>query len=167
MIEMETAARQIDRLTGMNFYPPNAAAVKELVLAVMSAETDSIAFAAISCCVERMDRCPMPAEIRRIVWEMNEQLPKAARNCQLCGGTTFITSYWLITHEFGYKRRERLPFTDPGSYTDFCRERQANPLPQGSPRQEFLIGSEPCSCKPVRLEEEPKPRKSSRSMVNG
>jgi hypothetical protein len=91
MIGMQCAIEEVDRMGGLNYAPPEGRATKELLQAIMTADTPQIASAAISLWIESQPKFPTPSEIRRIISEKNsehrervnaEQRPQ--HNCSEC-----------------------------------------------------------------------------------
>src|ERR1700678_11476 len=80
MISPTEAAAQLERLSGLDFYPrakDQDAAVKELRLAAQSAETAGILRQVVDDWVSTQRECPKPADLRRLIWERNESTNSA------------------------------------------------------------------------------------------
>lgn len=100
MISDKFAMEQVARLAGLDMFPKGEkAALNELRLAIQVAETEAIAKATIDYIMghstSQNPRCPLPADVRRIANEGNEQW-KAAKadarvirrhSCALCHDT--------------------------------------------------------------------------------
>lgn len=93
MIDSTTAAKQLERLSGLAFFPKEAPAKKELRLAIECAITEAIAAAAVSEWLAESSQCPTPSEIRRLINAKQEQLIADRRSCELCGGAGWITVF--------------------------------------------------------------------------
>lgn len=91
MIDKETAKKQVKRLGQMVGFPANSAeAAGELVIALQSAYSEAIAKAVIDATLGTANaetRCPMPAELRRMVWDRQD--PEARPACKKCQGDGF------------------------------------------------------------------------------
>ncbi len=93
MIDSTTAAKHMERLSGLSFFPKEAPAKKELRLAIEIAITEAIAAAAISEWLSESAQCPTPAEIRRLINAKQERLIEDRWHCELCGGVGWITVF--------------------------------------------------------------------------
>ena len=100
MITETFAKKQLERLSGLDQFPKQAAAVRELLFALMVSETDAIAIGTIDYTLAHTTssnpRCPLPADLRRICYEANEiwerekpvkPSPPMRAHCALCGDT--------------------------------------------------------------------------------
>ena len=67
MIDKTQAIQQLERLSGLDFFPKEKPAKKELVLALQSAITEDIAAQFVSDWLAESNTCPKPAEIRRAI----------------------------------------------------------------------------------------------------
>jgi hypothetical protein len=96
VIDKKVANEQIERLSGLDWYPrkDDFPAFKELSLALQSAESEFIAAHVINEWLASEVQCPKPAELRRLVNSENEkreaERTKNLKNCKLCGGTRMI-----------------------------------------------------------------------------
>jgi hypothetical protein len=140
--------RHVCRLSGLKYFPEKDEAIKELAKALLDAKSEAVAEGVVDSFSQHAVECPKPVELRRAVWEINMQIPDTKPKCTACDGTGWLISYFLITHERGFKRRERLVFTDSVSYSHYLDQMRKNPRPEGSPHQEVLSGAEPCPCTP-------------------
>jgi hypothetical protein len=92
MIEQDLAAAQIERLKALDKYPTWKDGTKDLIFALMAAETEKIALTIINDWIGYARECPKPAEIRKRVYEENEKqkpverTPPFANYCGKCGG---------------------------------------------------------------------------------
>lgn len=112
MIDPATAARQLERLAGLDFFPRDAPAKKELRLAIECALTEALAAAVVSDWLAESNICPKPAEIRRMINSKQEQALEQRRNCPKCEGVGAITVWKLITYNgnsLSIRRSELLP----------------------------------------------------------
>ena len=93
MISDSLAIQQIARLAGLDQYPRNEkAALHELHLAIQVADTEAIAAATIDYIMGHSTannpRCPLPADIRTLANDRNEERRQAKpRGCAACDGT--------------------------------------------------------------------------------
>ncbi len=93
MIDRKHAANEIGRLIGLNFFPTDQKALKELVTSLSFAATEIIATAVINEWLESQNQRPTPADLRRMVAAENvkhEERMEQARivpiaNCKRCG----------------------------------------------------------------------------------
>jgi len=102
MISPEEAAAQVERLSGLDFFPRAAdqlAGLKELRLAMQSAATVKIAEMVVTDVMAYQSESPKPAALRSAIWEMNEKLavPKpvavpqpSAHHCGRCQGFGYV-----------------------------------------------------------------------------
>ena len=87
---------QVKRLAGLDKYPYEDEAVNELVYALDDcAATIEQASAIIDVFLATPQRCPLPADIHRVAWEMRQsagmpQLGEHSQKCPQCGGTGWI-----------------------------------------------------------------------------
>lgn len=124
MIDAKIASRQIERLKGLNFFPTEAPALKELRLAAECAASEAILVAAVGSWLGdtssvRKDSgelastsCPKPAELRRILYGLNEQHNESLTKCRKCGGAGANTVWRLVTYKGagnGIERSEAIP----------------------------------------------------------
>jgi hypothetical protein len=107
MISDIEAAKQIERLSQLDYFPREknqAAALKELRLAVESANTVEIAALVIADIMAYQTETPKPAALRAAIWEMNEKLksapppiatsaPSASSHCGRCQGFGYFGGY--------------------------------------------------------------------------
>ncbi len=99
MIDDKIAGREIGRMIGLDFFPREKAAMKELVSALACASTEPIAVAVISGWIADCTQCPKPADIRRLVGDKNTERAQAAKKCEECGGSGFvIVEGWRTFH---------------------------------------------------------------------
>lgn len=145
MIEQATASKQVERLAQMFGYPRNEPrALKELHLALMSAKSVALADSVINGILSLAtadSRCPMPGDLRRLVWDRQGDTSGGAK-CEQCNGDGWITVYRLVT----YKGRSlTIEKSEPLNlnFEEMIAFRKK--LPEN---QEILSGSVPCSCLP-------------------
>lgn len=80
MIDATTAAEQLERLTGLNFYPQTAAAKKELRLVLEQAATSEIAKNTVTDWLNESTDCPKPAQLRAMIFERNASFALAEQS---------------------------------------------------------------------------------------
>lgn len=135
MITEGFAKKQLERLSGLDQFPKQPAAVRELILALMVSEIDSVAIRVIDYILGHTTssnpRCPLPADLRRLAYEGNEVLETERRecpaeapryHCALCGDTGV---------------RESVPSFRLGNFTSIaswcmCERGKVHPWPPGS-----------------------------------
>ncbi len=88
MIDKSIAARQLERLSGLNFFPKEAPAKKELLLAMQVALTEDIAAQVVSDWLAESGECPKPADLRRNINARQEGLLEQRRRCHFWRPTT-------------------------------------------------------------------------------
>lgn len=140
MISQTEAAHQMERLSGLDFYPREDGGKKELLSALQAAKTVEVAARAVTTWLEGQRECPKPADMRRLIWERQGEAEKVPV-CQ-CGGSGWLTIYRLVT----YKGRSlTIDHSEPLNL-DF-EERLALREKLGE-NQEILSGAAACSCLP-------------------
>ena len=144
MIERKFAQDQISRMIGLDYFPSEQKAQKELLDALMWAKTDAIAVATINEWMTDSSRRPTPHDIRRIVSEHNEryerQLEESGRpKCLICGGCGMTTHHFLVTYRgksFGIEKSENIDHLSFEEITEFRKK-----LPD---HQTILSGARNC-----------------------
>jgi hypothetical protein len=156
MTDGKFAAKQIKRLAVLKWFPKGEA-VKELLRALMAADTDIIAVAVINDIVDYAEECPTPAAIRRRCWELNEKRSKLTKECRLCGGFGQVTVWLLVT----YSGRSLVVKHKQEILSDFDAEKAKKlgkqlrwddgPITKENPflgdNQQIVTGAKPCSCR--------------------
>ena len=94
MITTAQASEQIQRLSGLDFFPRERAALKELRLAAESAATVEILRSIIDDWIREYTVSPKPADLRRLITPHNQERASEARqrvrNCPECGGSGYL-----------------------------------------------------------------------------
>lgn len=92
MTDKTFALEQVRRLGQLDFYPKHDdAAIKELVKAAMSAETETLLVKAIDCFIFDGGESPKPADIFRTIARMSEtSYQLGPTKCDLCGDSGFM-----------------------------------------------------------------------------
>ena len=98
MIDKTTAARQLERLSGLDYFPREAPAKKELLLALQCAMVEDVAAQVVTDWLAESGECPKPADLRRNINSRQEGLMEQRRKCETCGGTGYLTRYYLATY---------------------------------------------------------------------
>ena len=147
MIEPKIAAAQIQRLSGLNFFPKEAAAQKELRLALEPALSEAIAASVIDDWLSTATECPKPSELRRLTYDKQQGIVEQRRNCTVCEGVGFVTNWYIVTYHGKYfviKKSEMIQ----GGYEDAMRLARvlAEPL-AGDDRQQVISAAKDCRCK--------------------
>jgi hypothetical protein len=92
MISIKFAKEQISRLEQLDFFPTdNKAAIKDLINAAMTAETETACAMAIDAIVSEARECPKPADIRHLIVSQAPARPNLSKGCPFCYGTGFKT----------------------------------------------------------------------------
>ena len=103
MIEESFAKQQLARMTGLHFFPKEGAAARELKLAIMVAETPTIAERVVDDIVATMHDAPTPKLIREMANDANEKAElKRKMGCVKCDWTG-----WRHVIRGGYSGVER------------------------------------------------------------
>jgi len=96
MIDEKYAKDQVRRLQAMKFFPSDPVAAKELITALLSADDEKRAKAAVDNFLATTQECPTPADIRRAV--IREDAPEYSLPfeqpsdvCPACNGIGAIT----------------------------------------------------------------------------
>ena len=101
MITAKEASDQVERMSGLDFFPrgkDQSPALKELRLALQSAANARIAEQAVTDILGYCTESPKPAQLRSVIWELNEKLAKRVSDCTICGGSGSETVWVLITY---------------------------------------------------------------------
>lgn len=98
MIEEKIAAAQLNRLTGLNFFPSEKPAQRELLKSLMFAESAAICKSVVDDWISESADRPTPAEIRRMIIEKNSQTASQKAKCRACGGTGAICGWYLVAY---------------------------------------------------------------------
>ena len=147
MIDPKEAAKQVQRLSGLDFFPKEAAAQKEMRLALECAASDAIAASVVTDWLATASDAPKPAELRRMAYDLNERFKEQVGRCKACSGSGFVTVWRLVTYvgkSYAIKRSERLD----GGYEEAMRLARvlAEPL-AGTDRQQVLSAAQQCACR--------------------
>lgn len=126
MTDRKFATEQISRMIGLDFFPSDTKAQKELVDSLCWAKTDAIAVATINEWVQGQPRRPTPADIRRIVADHNERydrlLERSRPKCNVCDGTGMTVHHFLVSYRgksFGIENSENIDHLDFEQIRDF------------------------------------------------
>ena len=146
MIDKKLADEQIDRFSGLKWFPKVRT---ELIRAIMAAETDIIAVAVVNDLVDYSEECPSPAALRRKCYDENEKRDKVLRSCSKCGGSRSQTVWMLVTYHgrsLTVKRIELLPNCDAEAARQLSKNLQWD---DGSAdNQQIVTGARACECRP-------------------
>ena len=151
MIPSTVAARQLERLSGLDFFPREAPAKKELRLAIECSITEQIAASVVSEWLTESNVCPKPAEIRRLINSRQEDIREQRRNCPECDGVGFVTRYYLATYHgitWGQLRSvQRIADYETSlSVNEGLRNAYASPTPPTMAQQVISAAAE-CGCR--------------------
>ena len=158
MVTPEFASEQVVRLAGLNYYPREdgyAAALRELVEAARSADSEQVLETAITAILYDSEDCPKPVDIRRMVHSENQrarELEASQRKeqersrgvCDFCHGTGWADRTYLLTRTIEEIDGETKPrVTKKYLLNETEIEAAKKALEKG---QEILTGVERCSC---------------------
>ena len=100
VIEKEIAKKQLSRISRMRKFPESREAIADLLGAIQLANSEAIAEQCISNFLDLATSetyCPMPAEIRRWIYEHQEaedtERKQRIAGCRECGGTGWRLEY--------------------------------------------------------------------------
>jgi hypothetical protein len=153
MISPKEALAQLERMSGLDFFPKGrdqTAALKELRLALESAHSVTIAEAAVSDIIGYCTESPKPAQLRRAVWELNEQIKTKTQHCSLCGGSGQETAWILVTyvgHGLLVRRKEIMPNMDSAKARVLGAQLPWIEGPGPGDNQQLVTSARPCSCR--------------------
>lgn len=145
MISEAFAKKQLMRLSGLDYFPKETAAITELWLAVRAAENEGIAESVISEWLAMVREAPKPADLRRLIHDKNATIQRGS--CSLCCGSYFVTAWVLVNYredEFTIDRAKgsrRLLNFDAEQAIEFGKKLGAN--------QGILTAAVPCRCMPA------------------
>lgn len=97
MISSNESSKQIERLSGLDYFPKEPAARKELRLVGERAASVQILTKIIDSWIADHNKCPTPADLRRAIFDFQGgvTVPKPDSNCARCGGTG-VAIRWVI-----------------------------------------------------------------------
>ncbi len=135
------ASKQIERLSGLDFYPhSDKPALRELRMAGESAYTQAILTKVVDDWLGEQIKCPKPAELRRLIHEKQSAIQRA--KCHVCSNSGWVIVYKLVTYR-------------PGSYEIKACETLDMPMEERyafsvklAENQAILSGAKPCVCLP-------------------
>jgi hypothetical protein len=90
MIERHIAAQQTERFAGLDWYPREGAALRELVKAMQTAPSEAAAEFITTELIRDARECPKPADLYRLIGLEKEKRDNISKNCPVCNGTGFI-----------------------------------------------------------------------------
>jgi hypothetical protein len=91
MIEKKFAASQIDRLSGLDWFPrEKGPALSELIRAMQTAPNEVAAEFIITELVRDARECPKPSDLYRMCGNEREKIETQSDGCELCGGTGMV-----------------------------------------------------------------------------
>lgn len=153
MIDQNQAIRQLERLSGLDYFPKDKPARRELMLAMQCAITEDIAAQVVSDWLSESGECPKPADLRRNIYSRQEGLLEQRRKCPACNGAGFTTCYYLATYHgmsWGQLRGvERIAdFETSLRVTETLRVAYASPTPP-TMAQQVISAARECGCRKV------------------
>jgi hypothetical protein len=90
VIDRAFAVAQVDRLCGLNWFPRDAPALRELVQVIESASSERVAEHVLTEWLREERECPKPSDLRRLIHQENEKLERRTSGCPKCDGTGMI-----------------------------------------------------------------------------
>jgi hypothetical protein len=92
MIERHVAQQHVERFAGLDWYPREGAAFRELVTAMQTAPSEVIAEIVTSGWIESQREAPKPSDLRHLIYReverFQQEFPPAP--CAICQGTGYI-----------------------------------------------------------------------------
>lgn len=146
MIDSRMAAEQLGRLSGLDFFPKEKPAQKELRLAIEIAATEGIAERIVSDWLRYNTVSPKPSELRHLCYDENERHKQNLARCERCGGSGFTTVHKLVTYHgrsFKVKRSETLSVSD--NPRELAERIASQPI--GDDHQQVLSTAKECECR--------------------
>jgi hypothetical protein len=155
MISSGEASQQIERLSGLDYWPrgeDNKPGRKELRLAAEVAESCEVLKAVVDDWVASQTQCPKPAELRRLIYDKNSQRKEQLSRCRGCGGNGAITVWRLVTYKgnsFVVEKSERIDVHSQEEANEFLANlaRVATTV-----KQTVLTAAETCYCRKSRAD---------------
>jgi hypothetical protein len=150
MITPNEAIAQLERLSVLRFFPKETAPLKEYRLALEAAHSVQIAEAAVSAIIHYSDETPTVAQLRRAIWELNQQVKARTQDCQVCSGCGQETVWILVTyvgHGLMVRSKEIVPDM---TFEKAKAVSAALPWVDGpglGDNQELITGARPCQCR--------------------
>lgn len=142
MISEAKAKAQIARLAHIDGFPWETAGIEDLVKALMDCPSDEEAVGIIDEIVHNTlagQKCPYVADLRRLVYDVNQANPRTSR-CPICHGEGFVYEWrlrWTDRSADTPARRQRPVADQAAGY------READNLPPGS---DPLVSETTVSC---------------------
>ncbi len=151
VIDQNQAIRQLERLSGLDYFPKDKPARRELMLALQCAITEDIAAQVVTDWLAESGECPKPANLRHNINSRQEALVEQRRRCDTCGGSGFVTRYYLATYHcfsWGQLRGcQRLDGYEAAlTVTEGLRSAYASPTPPTMAQQVISAAAE-CGCR--------------------
>lgn len=146
MISETASKNQAARLVGLDFFPKEAPARRELMLAIQIADTEEIAAGVITDWLEESRECPKPSDMRRLIGDRNRAVGITRRDCSICQGAGQLVRHYLVTYEgnsFRIQSAEKLPLMLEEHVQEFREKLNSAPGPQ----QDILSAAKACECR--------------------
>jgi hypothetical protein len=155
MITEKEAFDQLQRMSGLDFFPKGkdqAAALRELRLALEEAATVEIVRAVVDDVMAYATEAPKPAHLRRAIYDSNNRTEKTVRDCDLCGGSGNEIIYELVTHfghSFAIRKREVMPDMNDEKARALSATLPWVDGPGPGDNQQIVTSAKPCQCRRV------------------
>lgn len=148
MIDDAAAKKHVARMSGLDFFPSEAAAVRELVAALKSASGEATAKAVVDEWIRDCRQAPKPADMRRLIAARDRERAANRAKCEYCNGDGAVPCYVLVRFD-SYGRRQRgrrMPNIENDEQADRYRERM-------EPDEELYSAAYRCTaCTPPKVE---------------
>lgn len=148
MIDKKTAGALTQRFSGLDYFPNSKEALVDLIYAVQVADTPEIAEVIIAEWMAYQTQCPKAAQMRALMYEANQKRKEHLAKCPTCGGSGFVTVWYLVTYRgqsFVREKSELLPDVTTSEQANLFAEKIArNP---GDKEQTVLSAAKVCACR--------------------
>lgn len=146
MIDDAITAKQIARMGGLDFFPKDPAAIRELKSAASVARTPAILEQVVTDWICEQRECAKPADLRRLIHSANGEIKTASQGCPDCDGAGWQTHWYAFddkTHPSQRQKPVRL-----------CREQEATydraqriAVERGFENRTVSTQATPCKCR--------------------
>jgi hypothetical protein len=146
MITKEEAKQQMARFEVLRGFPSMAASQKDMLAAIMTATSATIAAMAIGKLLDGLsesDRCPLAATIRGAIYDAQSANTEKRVRCKICGGIGQIVRFLDVEFVDGtYTPKRCIRKLD--HLSDLQRLEYAQTLPKN---RSVLSAAQNCSCR--------------------
>lgn len=141
--------RQLLRVSHLLGYPTESVALRDYVAALSTAGDEKAATRVMDQLVgEELERCPSPATIRRIAYDLRQGQHTRQAQCYTCDGAGYVTIWKLVTYvgkSFKIRHAEIIPV---GQARELAERIAAHPI--GDDNQQVLSAAKECECRKMR-----------------